>query len=85
MQYLDASDWRMKRTATFPYPAGWQGPGYQTVFLDPVRRLLIAQRQGFPLRALDLNNFAAGWVTLNWTMADREALPAASLHSTVMV
>ena len=64
LQYLDAADWRMKRTQTFAYPPCWQGPGYQTVFLDPVRRLLIAQRQGFPLLALDLNNFAAGWVTL---------------------
>lgn len=65
VQFLDANDWRMKRTPTFPNPAGWQGSGYQTVFLDPVRRLLIAQRLGFPMRALDLNNFAAGWVTLN--------------------
>ena len=40
------------------------GTGYGTVFLDPVRRLLIAERNGFPPRALDLNNFAAGWTTL---------------------
>ena len=65
--YLDATDWRVKRTPTFQYPAGL--PGYGTVFLDPVRRLLIAQRNGFPLRALDLNNFAAGWVVLNMSGA----------------
>jgi hypothetical protein len=63
--YLDATDWRVKQTPTYAYPAGQQGPGYQVAFIDPVRRLLISQRRGFPLRALDLNNIAGGWVTLN--------------------
>lgn len=64
--YLDPIDWRVKTTSpTYSPPAAQQGPGYQTVFLDPVRRLLVAQRRGFALRALDLQNIGAGWVNLN--------------------
>jgi hypothetical protein len=65
--YLDATDWHVKKTPTYPYAAGQQGRGYQTTFLDPVRRLLISQRRGFPLRALDLGNIPGGWVQLNVT------------------
>jgi hypothetical protein len=62
--YLDATDWRVKRTATYPYPADFTGGAYQTVFFDPVRRLLLNFRVGYPVRALDLNNVSAGWVSL---------------------
>jgi hypothetical protein len=66
LPYLDANDWRVKQTATYPAPADYTGGvGYQVSFLDPVRRLLISQHLGYPLRALDLNNISAGWVTLN--------------------
>jgi hypothetical protein len=65
LPYLDATDWRVKQTPTYPYPADYTaGGGNQVTFLDPVRRLLISQRSGYPLRALDLNNISAGWVTL---------------------
>lgn len=65
LQYLDANDWRMKRTTTYAYPPDGTGYGWLTVFLDPVRRLLIAQRPGgFQVLALDLNNISAGWVAL---------------------
>lgn len=65
MQYLDLADMRVKSTPAFPYAATPSGGAYQTVFLDPVRRLLVAQRPGNPLRALDLNDIAAGWTILN--------------------
>jgi len=68
LPYLDATDWRVKQTPTYPWPADYTpGGGNQVSFLDPVRRLLISQRNGNPLRALDLNNISAGWVTLNFT------------------
>lgn len=62
--YLDAIDWKMKRTETFPYPSGFGGERYQVVFYDPVRRLLLNFRSGYPLRALHLENIKAGWVVL---------------------
>ena len=64
LQYLDLSDRRVKQTPSFPWAAQMDAT-YQTTFLDPVRRLIVAQRPGYPLRALDLNNFAAGWQVLN--------------------
>lgn len=64
LQYLDLADWRVKNTPTYPTPAQME-TAYQTVFLDPARRLLIAQRPGSPMRALDLNNISAGWAVLN--------------------
>ena len=68
LPYLDATDWRVKQTPTYPPPADYTaGGGNQVSFLDPVRRLLISQRSGYPLRALDLNNISAGWVTLTVT------------------
>lgn len=64
LPYLDLADMRVKKTPTYPYPSGGDST-WQTVFLDPVRRLLIAQRPTYPTRALDLNNISAGWVQLN--------------------
>jgi hypothetical protein len=64
LEYLDLSDLRVKRTPTYPSPSQMDGD-YQTVFLDPVRRLLIAQRPGHPMRALNLADISGGWVTLN--------------------
>lgn len=64
LPYLDLADMEVKRTATYPYPEQMD-TAYQTVFLDPVRRLIVAQRPGHPMRALDLNNIPGGWVVLN--------------------
>jgi hypothetical protein len=64
LEYLDLADMKVKRTPTYPYPSQMD-TAYQTVFLDPVRRLIVAQRPNHPLRALDLNNISAGWSVLN--------------------
>lgn len=63
LQYLDLADWRVKRTETYPYPAGGD-TSYMTAWLDPVRRLILLQRPNHPWRALDLNNISAGWTDL---------------------
>jgi hypothetical protein len=64
LQYLDLVDKRVKNTPSYPWAAQMDGV-YQTTFLDQPRRLIVAQRPGYPLRALDLNNFAAGWQVLH--------------------
>ena len=64
LQYLDLADKRVKNTPSYAWPAQMDA-NYQTTFLDPVRRLIVAQRPGYPLRALDLNNIGAGWRVLN--------------------
>jgi hypothetical protein len=69
LPYLDLADLKVKQTPTYPYPKQL-APSYttyQTVFLDPVRRLLIAQRPGLPMQALDLNDIATGWRVLTST------------------
>ncbi len=67
LPYLDLADMKVKRTPSYPYPRmlADRYTTYQTVFLDPVRRLLIAQRPGVSMQALDLNNISAGWQVLN--------------------
>jgi hypothetical protein len=65
LQYFDLADQRIKRTPSYPWPDTPADAQYQTTFLDPVRRLIVVQRPGNPLRALDLNDFASGWRTLN--------------------
>lgn len=65
LQYFDPADQRIKRTPSYPWPDTPADAQYQTTFLDPVRRLIVAQRPGNPLRALDLNDFASGWRTLS--------------------
>jgi hypothetical protein len=65
LQYLDLADQRVKKTPTYPMPAQMDGT-YQTTFLDPVRRLIVAQRPGYPLRALDLNRISSGWRVLKF-------------------
>ena len=67
LQYFDVSSASVKLTPTYPSPADYTASGYQTTWLDPVRRLILNQRPGWPLRALDLNNIANGWVVLNTT------------------
>jgi hypothetical protein len=73
LQYLDLSDQRVKKTPTFPWQPTINDSAYQTTFLDPVRRLIVAQRPGSPLRALDLNDIAAGWriLSTSGTQPDR--------------
>jgi len=66
LEYLDLADMQMKVTPSYPYPSGNDAQA-MTAFLDPVRRLIVVTRPGNPLTALDLNNIAAGWVTLNST------------------
>lgn len=61
--YLESG--ALKTTATYPYPPDHGGAEYHVVFVDPVRRLLIQQQPGWPLRCLQLDNFAAGWKDLN--------------------
>ena len=63
--YVDPSSWTLKSTPTYPYPEDHRGDEYHVVFVDPVRRLLILQQPGWPLRCLQMDNFAAGWKDLN--------------------
>lgn len=69
LPYLDLADLKVKQTPAYPYPRQLASSytAYQTVFLDPVRRLLVAQRPGIPMQALDLNDIPAGWRALNTT------------------
>jgi hypothetical protein len=67
LQYYDPTTSTMKTTVAYPFPADYTASGYQVAFLDPVHRLILIQRPGFPLRALDLNNIASGWVVLSTT------------------
>lgn len=67
LQYYDIATATMKWTGSYPYPADYTGSEYQTTWLDPARRLILNMRSGYPLRALDLNNISAGWVTLQTT------------------
>ncbi len=64
LQYFDPQTNTVGSTVDYPYVSGVTGTSYQVAFLDPVRRLLLSQRPGNPLRALDLNDIAAGWAAL---------------------
>jgi hypothetical protein len=67
LQYYDITTATVKRTANYPYPADYTSSGYQTTWLDASRRLILNQRPGWPLRALDLANIAGGWIVLKTT------------------
>jgi hypothetical protein len=67
LQYYDVATASIKTTSSYPAPADYTASDYQTTWLDPVRRLIMNQRPGWPLRALDLNNIGGGWVALNTT------------------
>ena len=64
LQYYDVATATMKQTQTYPSPGDYTASEYQATWLDPARRLILNQRPGWPLRALDLRNIAAGWVVL---------------------
>jgi len=67
LQYYDVATATIKQTTSYPWPADYTASEYQTTWLDPARRLILNQRPGWPLRALDLTNISAGWVVLNTT------------------
>lgn len=61
LDYLDGADWTWKKVgiATPAY-----GGHNKSAFIDDARRLLIVQTSTNRLRAIDLNNLGAGFVTL---------------------
>jgi hypothetical protein len=78
-QYLDLNDNTVKNSARYPSPATYDSSAaYPTCFIYEPARLLIQYYPGYPLRALDLNNIAAGWRALNAT-----GTPPASYNSLI--
>ncbi len=61
LDYLDGADWTWK-TVSIATPAAVGNN--KSAFIDDSRRLLIVQTSAGRLRALDLNNMGAGFVTL---------------------
>ncbi len=62
IDYLDGQDWTWK-VASFPTPA--VDGNNRSAFIDVERRLLLMETSTGRLRALDLDNIAAGVTTLN--------------------
>lgn len=65
VQYFDLADGHLHDTPSMPYAIDHSGHSYHVVFVDPVHRLLIQHQEGWPLRCLEIGNFAAGWRDLS--------------------
>jgi hypothetical protein len=78
-QYLDLTDNTLKSTVRYGQPATYDSPSsYPTCFIYEPANLLIQYYPGYPLRALQLGNLAAGWTALNAT-----GTPASSYNSLI--
>ena len=66
LNFLRLSDLVLDTTPGFGSVTDQSAGGeYHCDFIDPVNRLLIQHQSNYPLRALQLNNIAAGWKYLN--------------------